>query len=104
MFAPLNLEISACIPPVTPPELLFVFPELLLLVLFLEGADIGDMLIGSGLDCRNGDVCNATSPWSSFDPATFLLCPLIARVVALLLKGPLEGESGLFGRIFVART
>ena len=102
MFAPLSFDIKACIPPVTPP--LDVFPELWLLDLFLLGADNGDELIGSGLEWRKGDIWRATSPWSSFDPGIFLRRPLMARVVALLLKLPFDGESGLVGRIFFART
>ena len=104
ILAPLNFEINACIPPVTPPpppELL-PLPELLV-CLFLDGCDKDDKLIGDGLAWRRGDVWRATSPWSSFDPGTFLRCPLIARVVALLLKFPFDGESGLLWRIFFAR-
>ena len=102
MLAPLSLDIKACIPPVTPP--LDEFPELWLLDLFLLGADNGDELIGSGLEWRKGDMWRATSPWSSFDPGIFFRRPLMARVVALLLKLPFEGDSGLVGRIFFART
>ena len=103
ILAPLNFEINACIPPVTPPppELL-PLPELLV-CLFLDGCDKDDKLIGDGLAWRKGDVWRATSPWSSFDPGTFLRCPLIASVVALLLKLPFDGESGLLWRIFFAR-
>ena len=50
MLAPLNLDIKACIPPVTPPPLV-EFPELWFTIgLFLFGADKGDKLIGSGFE------------------------------------------------------
>ena len=102
MLDPRSFEINACIPPVTPPELLLEFPVVTPEDLLLDGCDKEDKLIGIGLGCRKGDVCRATSPWSSLDPGTFFRWPPIARVVALLLNVPFDGESGLFVRIFLA--